>query len=277
MLERRIGFMETILYSVRNAVAEIAIARAPVNALDGATLQQLLDALRRASADSDVRVVLLHSAIAGRFCAGLDLKLLREYRSSQLRSVLQKLYVELFDAQFNLGKPSIAAVSGATRGGGMTVAVSCDLVVASATATFGYPEIDSGLLPAIHYVHLPRIVGRHRAFDLLFTGRAFSAREALDLGIINRVVEDRDVVDEARDLAQTLASKPSATLQRARAAFVSVIDQNYRRDIAAAVEQFCNVAADEEAREGISAFSERRAPRWANSYNSIGLSDRQTK
>ncbi|MFM0204051.1 enoyl-CoA hydratase/isomerase family protein [Paraburkholderia fungorum] len=252
--------METIIYEVRESVAEIALARAPANALDEPTLQKLLDALRRAAIDPEVRVVLLHSAIANRFCAGLDLKVLRDYGAQQLRGVLQKLYVDLFDVQFNLGKPSIAAVSGATRGGGMTVAVACDLVVASTAATFGYPEIDSGLLPAIHYVHLPRIVGRQRAFDLLFTGRTISAQDALELGLINRVVEEGHVLDAARQLAQTLASKPAETVRRGRAAFMSVIDQNYRRDIAAAVEQFCNVAAGEEARAGLAAFSGRRDP-----------------
>ncbi|MDN7177009.1 enoyl-CoA hydratase/isomerase family protein [Caballeronia sp. SEWSISQ10-4 2] len=257
--------MKTIEYSVRDGIAEISMSRPPANALDEAMLVDLLAALRRAAGDRDTRAVILHSAISGRFCAGLDLKVASAAGAEQLYDVTRKLYIELFDVQFNLGKPSISAVAGAARGGGMTVAVSSDMIVAAESATFGYPEIDSGLLPAIHYVHLPRVVGRQRAFDLLFTGRTFSATEAFSLGLINRVVPDDEVLDAARAIARTLASKPPEAVRRGRAAFMSALDQNYRREIAAAVENFCNVANGEEARERLTAFAERHKPTWKNS------------
>jgi enoyl-CoA hydratase/carnithine racemase len=252
--------MKTIEYSVRDGIAEISMSRPPANALDEAMLVDLLAALRRAAGDRDTRAVILHSAISGRFCAGLDLKVASAAGAEQLYDVTRKLYIELFDVQFNLEKPSISAVAGAARGGGMTVAVSSDMIVAAASATFGYPEIDNGLLPAIHYVHLPRVVGRQRAFDLLFTGRTFSATEAFSLGLINRVVPDDEVLDAARAIARTLASKPPEAVRRGRAAFMSALDQNYRREIAAAVENFCNVANGEEARERLAAFAERHKP-----------------
>lgn len=257
--------METIEYSVRDGIAEISMSRPPANALDEAMLVDLLAALRRAANDREARAVILHSPISGRFCAGLDLKVASASDPEQLYDITRKLYIELFDVQFNLGKPSISAVAGAARGGGMTVAVSSDMIVAAASATFGYPEIDNGLLPAIHYVHLPRVVGRQRAFDLLFTGRTFSATEAFELGLINRLVPDDDILDTARALARTLASKPPEAVRRGRAAFMSALDQNYRRDIAAAVENFCNVANREEARERLAAFAERRKSTWKNS------------
>jgi enoyl-CoA hydratase/carnithine racemase len=251
-----------VRYVVENGVAEIMLERAPANALDLPTLDELIGALHQAAADRDVRTVILASAIPGRFCAGLDLKVLAEIQSSRLYSTLRRLYVDLFDAQYNLGKPSLAVVDGAVRGGGMTVAVSCDMVITSVDATFGYPEIDSGLLPGIHYVHLPRIVGRQRAFDLLFTGRTFSAQEACDLGIVSRVVDSSALLSEARTLARVFATKPSETIARGRAAFMSALDQNYRRDIAAAVDAFCCTANTESAREGIRAFQEKRSPVW---------------
>lgn len=255
----------SVHYDVRDGVAEISLDRQPANALDLATLDKLIDSLRRAAADNDVGTVILRSAIPGRFCAGLDLKTLAEISSSELYDTLRRLYVDLFDAQYNLGKPSIAAVEGAVRGGGMTVAVSCDMVVASSTSTFGYPEIDNGLLPAIHYVHLPRIVGRQRAFDLLFTGRTFTATEACELGIASRVVGDAHmVVDEARALAKVFNAKPSETMKRGRMAFMAALDQNYRREVAAAVDAFCNTANTDAAREGLRAFTERRSRVWPN-------------
>lgn len=251
-----------VQYHVSEGVAEISLDRPPANALDLATLDELVFALHRAAADTSAGVVILKSAIGGRFCAGLDLKSLGEVGSLRLHQTLRRLYVDLFDAQFNLGKPSIAVVEGAVRGGGMTVAVSCDMVITSRSATFGYPEIDSGVLPAIHYVHLPRIVGRQRAFDLLFTGRTFSADQACELGIVSRVVDDAEVLQEARSLASILNAKPGETMKLGRIAFMSALDQNYRREIAAAVDVFCNVANTESAREGIKSFMEKRKPVW---------------
>src|SRR5262249_56827675 len=99
--------------------------------------------------------------------------------------------------QYQLGKASIAAVNGAARGGGMTLAVSCDVILAGKSATFGYPEIDLGVLPAIHFVHVPRIIGRHRAFELLFTGRPIDAEQAATLGVVHSVVPDAELGTDA--------------------------------------------------------------------------------
>src|SRR5262249_37776957 len=107
-------------------------------------------------------------------------------------------------------------------------------------------------------VHLPRIVGRHRAFELLFSGRTFGAGEAAALGLVSRVVADAQVGKEARALAATFAAKPANTMRLARAAFMRGHDLDYRRGIAQAVELFCNVAATPEAREGLSAFARKR-------------------
>ncbi|MES1148384.1 MAG: enoyl-CoA hydratase-related protein, partial [Bradyrhizobium guangdongense] len=148
------------------------------------------------------------------------------------------------------------------RGGGMTMAVSCDVVLTSESATFGYPEIEVGVIPSIHYAHLPRIVGRHRAFELLFTGRAFSAAEAADMGIVNKVVPDAELEPEVAKLAAQFAAKSETVLRMGRAAFMRQIDLDYRRSIASAVEDFCNVVTTDEAQEGLRAFVEKRPPKW---------------
>lgn len=254
--------MKAVHYQVRNGVAEIMLARPPVNALSEAMLDEVLAALEAAGGDAGVRVVLLGSSVEGRFCAGLDLPALQRASSEQVHALLEKLYTRLCDVQFNLGKPSIAVVTGAARGGGMTLAISCDLIVASRAATFGYPEIDVGVIPAIHYAHLPRLLGRHRAFDYLFTGRSFDAAEAHALGLVSRLADEGAAWDEARALARVLASKPPQVLRMGRAAFMSANDTGYRRDVASAVEAFCNVVATDEAREGLAAFAEKRPPRW---------------
>src|SRR5207253_10293037 len=177
---------------------------------------------RQAAAADDVRAVLLASAVPARFCAGLDLGMVLGRSAAEVRPVLEKLYVELADVQYGLGKPSIAVVNGAARGGGMTLAISCDVIVAGRSATFGYPEIDLGLVPAIHFVHLPRIVGRHRAFELLFSGRAFGAEGAASLGLVSRVVPDERVRDEARAMARVFATESRTTRRLGRGAFVRI-------------------------------------------------------
>jgi enoyl-CoA hydratase len=251
---------EDLRYDVSGRIAEISLARPPVNALSLSLLEQLIAALRRAAADESVRAVVLTSALPRRFSAGLDLRLLLGKPASEVRELLDKLYVELAYAQYNLGKPSIAAVGGSARGGGMTLAISCDVLLAGKSATFGYPEIELGLIPAIHFVHLPRIVGRHRAFELLFSGRTFEAEEAASLGLVSRIVPDEKVRDEARALARVFATKPRTAMRLGRAAFLRANDD--RRGIGEAVENFCNVAATADAQEGVGAFIEKRLPNW---------------
>jgi enoyl-CoA hydratase/carnithine racemase len=252
----------TVHYEVSRNVAKITLARPPVNALSLEMIRAVVAAFRRASVDRAVRAVVLSSAITNRFSAGLDLDILLGKSSEEIREFLQELYVGLYDAQYHLGRPSIACVNGTARGGGMTLAVSCDVIVAGENATFGYPEIDIGVLPAIHFVHLPRIIGRHKAFELLFTGRTFDAAEAHELGLVNQVVPDAELDAAAMSLATTFAAKSETAVRLGRAAFMRQMDLDYRRSVANAVEDFCNAAATQAAQEGIRAFVEKRVPRW---------------
>ncbi len=246
---------------VSDNIAEISLARPPVNALDLPLLERLIETLRQLASDRTVRAVVLTSAVPARFCAGLDLRALLDQSEAQVRRYLEKLYMELADVQYNLGKPSIAAVTGAARGGGMTLAISCDVLIAGESATFGYPEIDLGLVPAIHFAHLPGIVGRHRAFELLFSGRSFGADEANSLGLVSRIAPDESVLTEAMALARSFAAKSPAAMKLGRTAFMRAND--YRRKTAEAVDVFCNAAMSEDAQEGLRAFLEKRPPRWS--------------
>jgi enoyl-CoA hydratase/carnithine racemase len=252
----------TVRYSVHDSIARITLDRPPVNALNLATIRAIVEAFRRAAADPSARAVILTSAVARRFSAGLDIDILLGKSAEEARQFLQALYIDLADVQYALGKPSIAAVGGTARGGGMTLAISCDVIIASASATFGYPEIDIGLPPAIHFAHLPRVIGRHRAFELLFSGRAFDAEEAYRLGLASRVVPDDQLERVATELAAAFAMKSPAVMRLARNAFMRQNDLDYRRSIANAVEDFCNVVATPAAQEGLRAFVEKRRPNW---------------
>lgn len=253
---------DEVRYVVEGGVARIVLDRPPVNALSLEFIRGVVAAFRRAAADDEARAVVLCSALERRFSAGLDLDILVGKPVEEIRPFLETLYIGLYDAQYDLGKPSISAVNGAARGGGITMAISCDVVLAGESATFGYSEIDIGVLPAIHFAHLPRIVGRHRAFEILFSGRVFDAREAAVLGIVSRVLPDAELDGAAMELARSFAAKSRAVMRQGRRAFMRQNDLDYRRSIAAAVEDFCNVAVSGDAQEGLRAFLEKRPPRW---------------
>ena len=254
--------MPGIHYEIRDRVAEITIDRPPVNALSLELIEGVIAAFRRAAADDSARAVLLTSANPNVFCAGLDLDIVKGRPGRDMRQFLERLYVEYNDVQYRLGKPSIAAVAGAARAGGMTLAVSCDMIVAGESATFGYPEIDVGLIPAIHFVILPRIIGRHRAFELLFGGKAFSAARAEALGLINRLVPADQVLDEARALAREMAGKAASVMRFGRNAFHRANALDLHRSIEDVADALAAVVELPEAQDGLSAFVEKRRPNW---------------
>ncbi|MDP6343149.1 MAG: enoyl-CoA hydratase/isomerase family protein, partial [Alphaproteobacteria bacterium] len=177
---------ETIDYAVRDRVAEITMRRAPVNAINHALIDDILAAYGLARDDGGVRAVILTSAFDNAFSAGMDLEMIRGGSGLELRRFLEKLYFGMHDLQYRMGKPTIAALTGPARAAGVTLAVSCDVLIAGEQATLGYPEIDVGLIPAMHFVHLPRQIGRHKAFELLFSGQPIPAVEAERRGLVNR-------------------------------------------------------------------------------------------
>lgn len=251
-----------IKYNILNGVAQILLDAPPVNGITNALLDSLMARLREAGADPAVRAIVIGSAIPGRFCGGLDLKKFRESSPSQVHEIVNKLYFQLFELQSGLPKPVIAAITGAVRGGGMSIAITCDMLIAADDCTFGYPELEVGLLPSIHYHHLPRIVGRHRAFDLLFTGRVFGAQEAMDLGLVGRIAPRDDVLARAHELAAVLAKKSPELMRLGKAAFMRVTDNGYRQGAASAVDLVSAVFGTADCAEGLAAFVEKRAPRW---------------
>jgi enoyl-CoA hydratase/carnithine racemase len=260
-LETALPF-QLIDYSVQDRTAEITMHRAPVNAIDHALIEEINAAYRQAKADPGVRAVILTSAFDRAFSAGMDLAMIRGKRGLDLRRYLQKLYMEMHDLQYRMGKPTIAALTGPARAAGVTLAVSCDCIVAADTASIAYPEIVVGVIPAMHFVHLPRQIGRHKAFELLFTGRAITAQEACDMGLVNKVVPAARVKEEARALAAEYAAMSPLVMEMARDAFMRANDFEYRRAIENTVETICNIIETDDAQEGLAAFNEKRPPRW---------------
>lgn len=250
---------ELIRYSVQDNIAEIMLDRPPVNALSRPLIDALLTALQKARDDRAVRVVIIASAHKV-FCAGLDLDIVRGKRAIETKAFLERLYFALNDVQYRMGKPTIAAIDGATRAGGMTIAISCDMIIAGDGSTFGYPEIDVGLIPALHFVHLPRLVGKHQAFGPLFLGEPFDAATAFRMGLVSEVVPKGTALGRARDVAFRLTAKSPIVMKIGRDAFMRAVDADYRRAIENAAESFALVATTEDCQEGLNAFVEKRAP-----------------
>ena len=250
-------------YEVKNRVAVIALNRAPVNAIDHPMIDAIHAALRTADADAGVRAVILTSALAGMFCGGMDLRMVAQGDAQDLRAFVHKFYIGTMDIQYVMTKPTIVAINGPARGAGMTLGITSDMILAADDIDLGYPEIDVGVIPAIHYVHLPRQISRHKAFELLFGGKPISAHEAAALGIINHAVPRDELMPRAFALAQEFAAKSPTIMALGRQSFMRANDLDYRRNVENQIETLCNIFSTHDGREGLHAFLEKRKPNWA--------------
>lgn len=253
---------ELLRYQVRERVATITLNRPPVNALNWQLVREYLRALDTARQDDEVRAVLLTGGGERAFCAGVDLVAFEGDDGRSHRRWLATLYGEMVDMQSRMGKPTIAAVNGPALAAGVTIAVCCDMLIASDRARFGYPEINVGLIPAMHLVLLPRVVGRYKAFELCFLGDPIDAHEAQRLGLVNRVVPHERLADEAFALAQKLAAKPPLAVKYMRDVFYRAMDMEYRKAIMVAADTVCLLKDTEDSHEGMRAFKEKRPPVW---------------
>ena len=183
------------------------------NAIDTAMIDALLEVLERADLDAAVRVVAIRGA--GRdFCAGMDLNELlasADYSLEQNRKAALH-FAEIFVRMRRLPKPVVAIVQGRALAGGCGLATACDLILASESSQFGYPEVQRGFVPAIVMTMLRRAVGEKVAFDLSTTGRLLNGTEAAAAGLISRVYEDADFEEQAGDVLRVLAESSASAL-----------------------------------------------------------------
>ena len=182
----------SVLYSVEGAVARITLNRPEKrNALNDAVIAGIKEALRKASADEHVRVVVISGA-GKDFCSGADLSALQKIASASVseNSEDARSLLELFLLIRQLPVPVVAAVTGRALAGGCGLASACDLVLASASARFGYPEVKIGFVPAMVMAILRRNVSEKRAFELITRGEEIGAEQAKEIGLVNRVFSD---------------------------------------------------------------------------------------
>jgi enoyl-CoA hydratase len=205
--------VESVRYEADGQVVVVTIDRPEVrNAVDPVTAEALVEAFERFDGDAGLSVAVLTGA-GGMFCAGFDLKSLSRgglFLDETGRSPMGP-------ARMQLGKPVIAAVEGYAVGGGFELALWCDLRVAARNAVFGVFNRRFGVpLVDLGTVRLPRLIGQSRAMDLILTGRAVGAEEAFDMGLVNRLVEEGEVLAAGVALAKELASLPQTAMRHDR-------------------------------------------------------------
>ena len=254
---------ETILYEKKGRVLTITLNRPQVlNAFTVTMGQEMLQAFHQAEDDEDVGCVVLTGAGRG-FCAGADA---REFQANIERGTLGSVQPQsesLCQLMFNLKKPIIAAINGPAVGVGFTMTLPCDLRIASERARLGAIFVRVGLVPEFGSSFiLPRLVGLAKAKELALLGRIIDAQEALDIGLVSKVVTHEELMPETMSLATALAQGPTRTLGLAK----EVLHRGLVSDLASAEELEARLLADcvrsPEHAEGVRAFLEKRQPRF---------------
>lgn len=245
---------------------EIAIIALTVpekrNAISARMISDLLNALDQVESSSARVLIITGSGKA--FCAGMDLDELRQIAQQTLQKNLEdaRRISKTLYRLYSFPKPVIAAVNGAAIAGGCGIATLCDFTLAVPEAKFGYSEVKLGFMPALVAVFLRRQIAEKHARDLLLTGRLIDAAEALRIGLISEVVPAETLMDRARALASSLvAASPTAVMRTKK--FILGLEHNaVRADLEAAIEANADIRSTPDFHEGVSAFLEKRPPKW---------------
>jgi enoyl-CoA hydratase/carnithine racemase len=228
------------------------------NALDLATIEQLLDELNAHAADPTLRVVVLTGAGTQVFCAGADLAGLAA--SPERRRHAGRQYAALLARIQSYPRPIVARINGACMAGGWGLLLACDLAIASETATFQLPEVNVGMWPMMVGAFLVPLVGRRVALDLALTARKLNAEEARSLGLVNRVARNLNAGTD--QLVQDLLRVSPTALRIGRAAWNEAAAQDIPSALPMLAERLGDLMESEDATEGFRAFLEKRAPHW---------------
>jgi enoyl-CoA hydratase len=233
------------------------------NALGNEILGELIAAFGQARADDRVRCVVLTSSHDKVFSAGgnlagfaADVPLVHKHFGTEL-------FPLLFRAIGQLGKPTICAANGHVLAGALGIALSCDLIVASEKATFGTPEINVGVFPFMIMALIYRNVGRKKTNELLLLGERISAKEALDIGLVNKVAPAKGMEFEVRDWAEKLAAKSPVMMRLGKDAMYRQQDMAFDDALEYLHHNLTLSFSTDDIQEGVKAFFEKREPQWS--------------
>jgi enoyl-CoA hydratase/carnithine racemase len=246
---------ELVLVEIDRSVATLRLNRPPMNALNGALIDDLIAAAGLVAADPDVRAVVLYGG-ERLFAAGADIKEMADNSYPAMAAYASRLQAA-FNAVADMAKPVVAAVTGYALGGGLELALCADFRVLAESAQVGQPEILLGLIPGAGGTQrLPRLIGPARAKDLIFSGRFVSAHEAQALGLADQVVPDGEVHTAASELAARYAAGPPIALAAAKHAIDAGLGTDLRTGLEIERLGFAGLVATEDARTGMHSFLE---------------------
>lgn len=251
---------EMILIETRGRVGLITLNRPQVmNALNNQLMREAMDVLEAFDKNDTIGAMVI-TGNEKAFAAGADIK---EMMNKSIQQMMDTDHIAVFGRIRSIRKPVIAAVSGWVLGGGCEIAMSCDMIVASESAMFGQPEITIGVIPGAGGTQrLTYAVGKALAMEMILNNRMLSAQEALQHGLVNRVVPVDAYLDEALKLAEEIASRAPLAVRAAK----KMINQTYERTLAEGLrvekQEFYNLFATEDQKEGMEAFAEKRKPNW---------------
>lgn len=258
-----------IRFETKGAVAVVTIDRPEArNALDRETNDELVAAWKRFRDDDALRVAVLRGEGDKSFCAGLDLKKMGEFYGA----VPPERRREVWDREpglggitrnLDVGKPTVAAVHGACLGGGLEIALACDLRVASDDATFALPEVKWGILPGQGGTQrLPRAVPLGVALEMILTGEPIDARRAYEVGLVSRVVPKERLLPAALEIAETIARRAPRAVRHAREAVLRGVELPLAEGLRVEQALAEPLRDSEDNREARKAFAEKREPSW---------------
>lgn len=252
---------EPVLYAEKDGIARIVLDRPDaLNALDPAVLGRLSSLLDGIRADDSVKAVVVTATGTKAFSSGADIRFLHQASPLDVRE-FARLAVSINNRIETLGKVVVAAMNGLALGGGLELAEACTLRVAVRHARLGHPEVRIGAVAGFGgTTRLPRLIGKGRAAELLLTGRLLTAEEALQIGLVHRVVEPEHLLSETEDLVREILSRSAAAVRLTWEAMHRGLDLTLEESALLGADYFGLVAATDDFRTGTRAFLDKTAP-----------------
>lgn len=249
---------KNIQMEIAEGVARLVLDRPPLNVLNIEAMVEMNQALEELKRDEALKVLVISGKGKG-FSAGVDVADHTEEKVEEMLRQFHDVFFKLSDFQ----PVTLAQVHGAALGGGCELALFCDLIIASADAKFGQPEIKVGVFPPIAAIVLPRLIPEKRASEVLLTGDVLDAQEAFKLGLVNQVVPADELVRATEALIARLKEKSGVVLKLTKKAFKAVKPLDFKAAVKRAEEIYLKeLMATADAREGLAAFLEKRKPVW---------------
>jgi cyclohexa-1,5-dienecarbonyl-CoA hydratase len=249
-----------IITGLEDGLGTITLNRPPVNVLNIAMMEEINQALNEWQESKDLKVVLFN-AKGKCFSAGVDVG----EHMGDLAPKMIGAFHRIFRLLDKIGAVSVASVYSSCLGGGCEVAVFCDLVISAEGAKFGQPEIQVGVFPPIAAQIMPRIMGRKAAMDLILSGRIITAAEALQMGLINKVVKDETLEEETHTFIKPFLKLSAEVLRQTKRAVTAGLRDDLEPSLKAIEDIYLNqLMKTHDAQEGLKAFLEKRKPTWKN-------------